>query len=381
MDVMHYNDGTCADMATAFDQDQVPLPPMSLPPLYGHEGLLTRLEAALASGRFPQALLFIGPPGAGKQRLALWVAQALLCERAPGAPCGTCPDCRQVLELAHPDLHWFVPIPRPKAGDPAKQMDEARDLLGEAIAERRSGRPYRRPDGLASHSLASVRVLQRVVGMTPFRGQRKVIVLGDAERLVVQDASPEAANALLKVLEEPPADTTLILTAAEPQALLPTIRSRLVPVRIGPVGDEVVRRFLTHEVHPAPAGGALERRVTLAEGLIGRALWMEDDGSDTAETAAQSFLTAVRSGPERWTPLVLAQAPWGARGGYGAMLDALAMTLRESLAAGVAQPDRSDLVRHLAALRRVDAARAELGSNVNPQLALAVLAHDLADLA
>jgi DNA polymerase III subunit delta' len=357
------------------------LPLMPLPPLYGHEGLVSRLGAAMASGRFPQALLLSGPPGAGKQRLALWVTQALLCERGPGALCGTCLDCRQVLELTHPDLHWFVPIPRPKAGDPAKQTEEARELLGEAIAERRTGRPYRRPDGLASHSLASVRVLQRVVGLTPFRGRRKVIILGDAERLVVQDASPEAANALLKVLEEPPADTTLILTAAEPQALLPTIRSRLVPVRIGPVGDEVVRRFLTTELDPPPTGRALERRVTLAEGLIGRALWMEDGGAGTAEAQARSFLAAVQAGPERWTPLVLAQAPWGARAGYGAMLDALAMTLRQSLADGVDQPDRSDLLRHLAALRRVDEARAEVGGNVNPQLALAVLAHDLAGLA
>jgi DNA polymerase-3 subunit delta' len=284
------------------------------------------------------------------------------------------------LDLVHPDLHWFVPIPRPKTGDPAKQMDEARDMLGEAMAERRTGRPYRRPDGLASHSLASVRVLQRIVGLTPFRGRRKVVILGDAERLVVQDASPEAANALLKVLEEPPADTTIMLTASEPQALLPTIRSRLVPVRVGPVGDQVVRQFLTNEVEPSPVGRALERRVTLAEGLIGRAVWMEDDGTDAAEVQAKAFLGAVRAGPARWVPLVLAQAPWGARGGYGAMLDALAMALRRSLVDGMAGPDRAALVRELAALRRVDEARAELGSNVNPQLALAVLAHDLAGL-
>jgi len=367
-------------MATALAEDELLLLLMPSPPLYGHDRLVSRLEAAMASGRFPQALLFAGPPGAGKQRLALWVAQGLLCERGPGAPCGTCQDCHQVLDLAHPDLHWFVPIPRPKAGDPAKQMEEARELIGEAIAERRAAKAYRRPDGLASHSLASVRVLQRAVGLTPFRGRRKIIILGDAERLVVQDASPEAANALLKVLEEPPADTTLILTAAEPQALLPTIRSRLVTVRIGPVGDEMVRQFLSRELDPAPAGRALERRVTLAEGLIGRALWMDDSGADAAETQARSFLTAVRAGPERWTPLVLAQQPWGARGAYGAMLDALALTLRQSLVESVALPDRADLTRHLAALRRVDEARAEVANNVNPQLALAVLAHDLTGL-
>jgi hypothetical protein len=120
--------------------------------------------------------------------------------------------------------------------------------------------------------------------------------------------------------------------------------------------------------------------VTLAEGLIGRALWMDDDGADAADTQARAFLAAVRAGPERWAPLVLAQPPWGARGGYGAMLDALAMTLRQSLIEGMARPDGWDLTRHLAALRRVDEARADVGSNVNPQLALAVLAYDLTGL-
>lgn len=354
---------------------------MPLPPLYGHESLVHRLEAAMASGRFPQAMLFVGPAGAGKQRLALWVAQALLCEQGPGAPCGNCVDCRQALELTHPDLHWFVPILRPKASDPAKQVDEAREMLGEVMAERRKGGVYRPPDGQASHALASVRLLQRVVGLTPFRGLRKVVVLGDAERLVVQEASTEAANALLKVLEEPPADTTLILTAAEPQALLPTIRSRLVPVRVGPVGDEVVRRYLTRELDPRPAEAALERRVTLSDGLIGRALWMDDDGAGGAEAEAEAFLAAVRAGPARWAPLVLAQAPWGARGGYGAMLEALALALRQKLSEDAAQPDRRRLERQLDALRRVEAARADLGSNVNPQLALAELAHDLERLA
>ena len=213
-------------MTTAPDGRHLAFLPMPLPPLYGHESLVHRLEAAMASGRFPQAMLFVGPAGAGKQRLALWVAQALLCERGPGAPCGQCVDCRQALELTHPDLHWFVPILRPKASDPAKQVDEAREMLGEVMAERRQGGPYRPPDRQASHALASVRLLQRVVGLTPFRGRCKVVIVGDAERLVVQEASTEAANALLKTLEEPPADTLIVLCAEDARRLPETIVSR-----------------------------------------------------------------------------------------------------------------------------------------------------------
>src|SRR5437867_13293372 len=84
---------------------------MPIPPLYGHEGIRDRLAGAIASGRLPQALLFEGPPGAGKQRLALWLAQLLVCDAGATAadggkgkePCGRCQHCRLVLTLSHPD--------------------------------------------------------------------------------------------------------------------------------------------------------------------------------------------------------------------------------------------------------------------------------------
>ncbi|MFQ6047097.1 MAG: ATP-binding protein [Gemmatimonadales bacterium] len=349
---------------------------MDLRPIYGHDVLLDRLDGALASGRFPQATLFVGPPGVGKQRLALWVAQGLLCEYGPGAPCGECGPCHRALGLVHPDVHWFVPIPRPKASDPGKQIEEARDTLAALLEDRRQTALWTAPEGMASHSLASVRLLQRSVALTPFEGRRKVVILGDAERLVVQEASPEAANAMLKVLEEPPADTTLILTAADPQALLPTIRSRLIPFRVPRVTDEAVRRFLTSEIDPPPEGHALERLVVLAEGGIGRALAGLDGAEDDADRAAQALLDAVRKGPEVWLPLALKQPPWAARGDFSAALDALAVRIRARLEEGAAL-EGAALRPWLEALRRVERTRAEAQTNANPQLALAVLAEDL----
>jgi len=352
---------------------------MSLRPVYGHEPLLSRLEGALTSGRFPQATLFVGPAGVGKQRLAVWVAQGLLCDRGPGAPCGACDSCRRVLGLNHPDLHWFVPVVRPKTGDQDKQVDEVEALLAEAMAARRADPLYGPPEPMASHPLASIRLLQRRVNLRPFAGARKVLILGNAERLVVQEASQEAANALLKVLEEPPDDTFMILTAREARALLPTIRSRLVPVRIGGVGDEAVRRFLQTELDPAPRGAALEQRVLLAQGSIGRALAAGGQG-DSAEKAAQRLLDAVGGGPSRWAAAALAQAPWAARGDFTASLDALALRLRDGAAKeALASPER--LRRRLAALEAVERIRTEAQGNANPQLALAVLASDLENLA
>src|SRR3989475_8189462 len=86
---------------------------MPIPPLYGHEGIRNRLAGAIASGRLPQSLLLEGPRGVGKQRLALWLAQALVCEdrgKGKGEGCGACQHCKLVLSLSHPDVHWFVPV-------------------------------------------------------------------------------------------------------------------------------------------------------------------------------------------------------------------------------------------------------------------------------
>ncbi len=345
-------------------------------PIYGHEAMMHRLAGAVASSRFPQAALFVGAPGVGKQRLALWVAQGLLCQGGPGEPCGECGSCRQVLTLQHPDVHWFVPIERPKAtaADAQKQVEQAADLLAEAIEGRRGEPLYPRSVGMASHPLASIRLLQRAVAMKPFQGPRKIVILGDAERLLVQESSQEASNALLKVLEEPPADTVVILTAAEPQALLPTIRSRLVPLRIGRVGDGAVREFLETELDQAPAGDALERRTLLAEGSVGRALWAEDEG-DEGDRAAAKLMAAVARGPSSWAESALVQPPFSARGKFSTTLDALAVKLRDGL---VGRSQAGETVDNwVEALRRVEETRAEARGNANPQLALAVLASDL----
>src|SRR2546423_7437732 len=113
---------------------------MPLPPIIGHERVKSKLAGAHASGKLPQALLFAGPRGVGKQRLALWLAQLIHCE-APGStqePCGVCRSCRLVLSLQHPDVHWVVPLElgKPAGGgvDADKQVDRAAEALAEEMA-------------------------------------------------------------------------------------------------------------------------------------------------------------------------------------------------------------------------------------------------------
>src|SRR5206468_8509595 len=122
---------------------------MPLPPLYGHEGTRNRLVGAIASGRLPQALLFEGPRGVGKQRLALWLAQCLVCEK--GGACGECRGCHLVATLQHPDVHWFVPLELAKKGaDADKQVDLVAEALAEEMAARREQPVYLARGALAS---------------------------------------------------------------------------------------------------------------------------------------------------------------------------------------------------------------------------------------
>ena len=345
---------------------------MPLPPLYGHEGTRNRLAGALASGRLPQGLLFEGPRGVGKQRLALWLGQALLCERNRGRGqqegCGDCRPCRLVLTLSHPDLHWFVPVElERRAADADKQVELAEEALGEVLAARRERPLYEPPSGMASHGIASVRLLLRKLALTPVMGPRKVFVIGDAERLVAQTGAEAAANALLKALEEPPADSVFVLTTAEPDALLATIRSRVVRVRVARLADSVVTAFAQRELGLVKEP-SLSQRVTAAEGCIGRLL--ADGGVERGE-GGERFLHAVRSGPVGRLSFALGLQPFQARGAFTAMLDELLARLRSEARAG------KDSGKVVSAIARVLDARELTQGNVNPQLVAAVLGEDL----
>ena len=347
---------------------------MPIPPLYAHEGIRHRLVGAIASGRLPQALLFEGPTGVGKQRLALWLAQALMCEAGLGEGCGKCQHCKLVLNLSHPDVHWFVPLElSKKGGDADKQVELVEEALGEEMAARRQQPLYQPPSGLASHGIAAVRLLLRRLVLTPAMGRRKVFVIGDAERLVPQTGAEAAANALLKALEEPPADTVLILTTAAPDALLPTILSRVVRVRVARLADSIVAAFAQQELG-VTGQRDLAQRVALADGRIGKLL-ADGDGRAKGADAADRFLAAVEAGPVRRYGFALGLQPFQARGGFTDMLDGLLERLREQARAG------SETEKVVEAIAQVLEARALAQGNVNPQLVAAVLADDLAETA
>jgi DNA polymerase-3 subunit delta' len=362
---------------------------MALHSLIGHLGARRRLAKAAGTGRLPQVLLLTGAAGVGKQRLALWLAQLLQCELPGEEPCGSCRPCRLVAALSHPDVHWFAPIARPKASDPDKQVEEAGQALAQLLEERRNQPLYPASDGMAIHGIATVRLLQRRAVLTPVEGGRRVFIIGEADRLVPQESSPEAANALLKLLEEPPAGSVFILTTVDAGLLLPTVRSRAVPVRLGRLTDDEVREFFEAHLGPAASAEELNRRVASAEGSIGCALAAGEEAGK-AQQAARQVLESVLAGPGQSLEHALRQPPWSARGEFTAMLDALAETLGEAARGTLGQKPRwpvpKALLRHrdpnalLQAMERVADAREAAWGNVNPQILLAVLGEELAEV-
>jgi DNA polymerase-3 subunit delta' len=260
-----------------------------------------------------------GMRGVGKQRLALWLAQLQLCE-APTreGPCGTCRPCRLVLGLEHPDLHWYFPVPRPTgvSGDRLAEALEA--ARADALAELRD-QPLRPSlgDEMRGLYLGLMQGLRRRAQSRPSLSTVQVFIIADAELLVPQESSPEAANALLKLLEEPPRGTRLILTSSEPGRLLPTIRSRSVPLHLSPLSIREVTSFLT-------ARQGIEERLatwaaTLGQGSIGRALGFlpDDDGPGPLEVLRRDALklveAALAGSPAAGFGAALEQSPAGAR--------------------------------------------------------------------
>ncbi|MES2524160.1 MAG: hypothetical protein V4617_15750 [Gemmatimonadota bacterium] len=357
---------------------------MALRPLIGHHALRARLAQAWLEGRLPASLLLQGRQGVGKQRLALWLGQLMLCERVkPSAlhePCGECQQCRYSARAMHPDLHWFFPRPRLKDSDPS--ADDVKADLGEAIAERVE------QDGLWSPSvgtdglhIATIRALLQQATLRPAMARHAVFVVGDAERMVSQEGSDQAANAFLKLLEEPPPSTSLIITTSEPGALLPTIRSRVVTVRVPTLPQEDVETFLDDPAVQRRLGTASRRELVMrAAGAPGELLAGESTAA--AFAAARRLLEAALqpanpAGTAERVKVAARQGVAGARGAFTDTLESLTILLHARTRDLVAAGHAIDARRTAGALILVENAKQRARGNVSPQLLAASLLHHL----
>ena len=355
---------------------------MSIVPLFGHAKLRARLGAGAAGGVLPSSLLIHGPPGVGKQRLGLWLGQLLLCTAGAQRPCDNCTSCGYGRRLAHPDLHWY--FPRPRLTDANPTSEQVREEYLGAIAERAESHGlYAPPEASDGIYVATVRAIVQAAAYTPKLGRRKVFIIGDAERMVPQEGADAAANAFLKLLEEPPADTTIVLTSSEPGALLPTIRSRVVAFRAASLPEADVRAFVTHEdvkstLDALGLDDSVAARIALAAGAPGALLG--GAASSDAMHAARTVLAA--SVADRAEQIAAAFSLGGsrARGRFSDILDALTVLLHERMRGAVANGDVGAAVASARAVDAVEEAKLRAAGNVNPQLLGTALVRRLSEV-
>ena len=351
---------------------------MPIVDLYGHEELRERLTKTIRGGNLPASLLLHGPRGVGKQRLGLWLGQALLCE-SENTPCGECRSCRYASDLTHPDLHWYFPRPRLKDADAG--IEDVRDDYSQVIEERRTnGGLYASPPGNEGIFVATVRAIVHEAALAPALGKRKVFVIGDAERMGIQEGSEFAANAFLKLLEEPSPKTNIIITSSEPGALLPTIRSRTVAARVAALPDATVRDFVSNPVVTESLGitgqKAVNEKVTQAAGAPGSLFG--DEARSKAMAAARKILEAAASRQASQRHLAtMSVGGAGARGSFTDILDALIILLGERMRAALHDGNNDRALAVSRASDLVGDARIRASGNVNPQLLVAGLMREL----
>ncbi len=234
------------------------------PDFIGNDGALNQVAAYLKAGQFPHAILIEGPTGSGKKTLARHIAGATVCEGTPRRPCGACSGCRKAAAGIHPDIEEF-------AGT----------------------------GGERSFHIDTVRVLRHNAYVLPNEAEKRVMILCDAHQM-----TPQAQNALLKILEEPPAHLLFLLTCENRAQLLPTIRSRVTVLSLTGVSFEDAYPLLQERL-PDADEDSLRRAFTAFGGVIGQVLsGFSGQSLSKALDLIPKIATALLA-PDEWPLLAL----------------------------------------------------------------------------
>jgi DNA polymerase III subunit delta' len=223
--------------------------------IYGHQKQIGMLQKAMALSRVGHSYVFSGLDAIGKKALALAFAQALICQNPSSLndACGNCPACRKMASGNHPDIHILE--------------TQAQFIRIDAI-----------------------RNIQQQMTFKPLEGQKRVFIIDDADKM-----NEQAANALLKTLEEPSRDNIMILVTARPYWLPQTILSRCRHARMNPLTAETVARFLMEQKQMDSSKALL--LASLSGGSIGQALGLNSEDMIAFRAGLSRLLAAAPKNP------------------------------------------------------------------------------------
>lgn len=248
-----------------------------------------RLKKMVAENRVPHALLFAGQQGSGNLPAALAFAQHLYCtQKTADGPCGTCNACNKVAKLIHPDLHFVFPIAK------SKDIKNSNDLMRE-FREAYLAQPYMSLhdwfNELSAENKQPIIAVDeasdilRKLSYTSYEGSYKTMIIWHPEKMNI-----EAANKLLKILEEPPDETIFILVSTQPDQLLATIISRVQQIPFYNSSEEEIATALTENFKVT--NDVARQTAILANGNYGEAIHLLTQNDDSVSFLAnfQNFM-------------------------------------------------------------------------------------------
>lgn len=241
--------------------------------LTGNNRIKKLLREMLKARRIPGAMLFTGEEGVGKKLFALEIAKALNCRTPQGFEgCGNCPSCKRISKFNYP------------------QSGESDDWKGIIWTDHADVGMVVAPKRVLL--VDQMRAIEREANFRPYEGKARVFLIEDADKL-----NDSSANALLKVLEEPPDTSHIVLLTARPAMLLATIRSRCQMLRFSPLtAAEIETHLLGNKIGGPAEAGTLAR---IARGSLGRAVDQDFDEFTSQRAAMLKVLEALASGDDR----------------------------------------------------------------------------------
>ena len=331
--------------------------------LIGNTEVKESLRRLLSGGRVPGSMLFTGDEGIGKKIFALELAKSLNCRHRNGVEaCDECSSCKRISRSTFPPF--------------SSDDDNKERMIWSEHADVAMVRPHKQ-----IIRVRPMRELEREANFRPFEGSARVFIVEDADTM-----NDQAANALLKTLEEPPPTSHLILTTSNPTALLATIRSRCQMIRFAPIDAIEVEKFLV-EKRNLPAGDARLLART-SQGSIGRALTGDVETYRGRRNTMLAVLGALTVTHDQVELLHSSEALAAAkdRHEYEQRLDALEILIRDAWALALGRPSgtivNGDLLTELqpiaaeirsaqaaAWLKQIEELRGTLEVNINRKIA------------